>query len=201
MTEPMHQRVVTVFEARAPYFAVALSNLAVVLWLSTGEQFDLQRWARFTAQIAALTLGCVFILPLLKNRRAVASGLPKYTNRRALGLAYAMAMLIHACALIFYHWVTETDVRPLTLFIGSFAYLTLLLMVLTSFQRFRSQLSGRSWKVLHRFGLSVCVLITALTSAGGVVERGWISVSSIVLLLLLLGFVARIVAATAIRAR
>lgn len=177
--------------ALLPYTFVALCNLALILWLGAEDPFDLQMWARVTAQIAALMLCCLFIYPVFVRYTGSSNRL-RYIKRRTLGLAYAMAMLIHACALTIFHTVSNLPVETLTLMVGSGAYLILFFMVLTSFPRFRSRMSERAWRGMHRFGLTTFVMITGLTSFGGMIERGWFSISSIVLLFLLFGLLARI---------
>ncbi len=78
-----------------------------------------------------------------------------FRNRKYFGISFAILHLLHLIALVVlqyaFHPVFEKAVT-FALIAGGGAYLFLILMLLTSFQRFSKFLSRTQWKVLHTIG-------------------------------------------------
>ncbi len=76
-------------------------------------------------------------------------------NRKYLGISFAIIHLIHlAFLLLLQQWFHPvfTLAKSSSLFAGGMAYLFLVLMLLTSFERFSKHLSKKNWKLLHTVG-------------------------------------------------
>lgn len=76
-------------------------------------------------------------------------------NRKYLGISFAIIHLIHLFFLVIlqfnFHPVFE-KAKAISLFGGGVAYLFVVLMLLTSFERFSKHLSKKWWKLLHTVG-------------------------------------------------
>ncbi len=76
-------------------------------------------------------------------------------NRKYLGISFAIVHLLHLAFLVLlqqcFHPVF-TLAKTTSLFAGGMAYLFVVLMLLTSFERFSKYLSKKSWKLLHTVG-------------------------------------------------
>lgn len=76
-------------------------------------------------------------------------------NRKFWGISFAIIHLIHFGFLVilqqYFHPVFEMAASS-SLFAGGFAYLFLILMLLTSFKTFSKYLSSKEWKALHLIG-------------------------------------------------
>lgn len=76
-------------------------------------------------------------------------------NRKYLGISFAIIHLIHLLFLALlqfnFHPVFERA-KTISLMGGGLAYLFLVLMLLTSFERFSKYLSKKQWKLLHTVG-------------------------------------------------
>lgn len=85
-------------------------------------------------------------------------------NRRYVGVAFAAIMIVHLVLLL----ILNGFVPNLP---GGMAYLFILLMLLTSFDRAVVALGPRRWRLLHRIGLFWIGAIFAATIVGGLAER------------------------------
>jgi DMSO/TMAO reductase YedYZ heme-binding membrane subunit len=76
-------------------------------------------------------------------------------NRRHLGVSFAIAHFLHLLdiALLGVLLGDAFHIEPAVLYGGGLAYLLLLLMTLTSFDRSARWLGPRRWKLLHRAGI------------------------------------------------
>lgn len=78
-----------------------------------------------------------------------------FRNRKYWGISFAIIHLIHLFFLgmlqYFFHPVFERAAGG-ALFAGGMAYLFIVLMLLTSFNRFSKYLSSKQWKYLHKIG-------------------------------------------------
>lgn len=76
-------------------------------------------------------------------------------NRKYLGISFAILHLIHLCFLLIlqqnFHPVFNMA-KTISLLGGGLAYVFLILMLLTSFQRFSKYLSPKNWTILHTAG-------------------------------------------------
>lgn len=76
-------------------------------------------------------------------------------NRKYLGISFAIMHLLHLAFLVLlqqYFHPVFTLAKTTSLFAGGMAYLFVVLMLLTSFERFSKYLSKKSWKLLHTVG-------------------------------------------------
>jgi DMSO/TMAO reductase YedYZ heme-binding membrane subunit len=78
------------------------------------------------------------------------------TNRRYLGLSFAMSHFIHLCAIVslaqFYPEIFWTLSNGRTIFNGSFGYLAIALLAATSFDGAVRWLGVKNWQRLHTIG-------------------------------------------------
>jgi len=110
------------------------------------------RWsAKFSLVCFCLAFGASSIASLIRN--SFSNWLVK--NRRYLGISFALIHLVHLALLLLLH----RDFNPLfsirstlSLALGGLAYLFLVLMLLTSFEKFASILSKSNWNRLHTIG-------------------------------------------------
>ncbi len=76
-------------------------------------------------------------------------------NRKYLGVSFAILHLIHLCFLLIlqqnFHPVFNMA-KTISLLGGGLAYVFLIVMLLTSFQRFSKYLSPKNWTILHTAG-------------------------------------------------
>jgi len=77
------------------------------------------------------------------------------TNRKYLGISFAIMHLVHLCYLgvlqFNFHPVFE-KAKTISLIGGGLAYFFIIMMLLTSFKIFSKYLSKRQWKWLHTIG-------------------------------------------------
>jgi len=110
------------------------------------------RWsAKFSLVCFCLAFGASSLSKLLKNN--FSNWLVKH--RRYLGISFALIHLVHLAFLLLLH----RDFDPLfsirstlSLALGGLAYLFLVLMLLTSFEKFATLLSKQNWNRLHTIG-------------------------------------------------
>ncbi len=110
------------------------------------------RWtARISVVLFCLAFGASALHALLQNSTTWWVRM----NRKYLGISFAIIHLIHLAVLIVlqvnFHPVFERA-APQALFAGAGAYLFIVLMLLTSFDRFADRLSKNAWKNLHLVG-------------------------------------------------
>ena len=76
-------------------------------------------------------------------------------NRKFFGISFAILHLIHLLFLLllqkFFHPVFDLA-AGISLMAGGMAYVFVVLMLLTSFDYFKSKLSPKAWKTLHTVG-------------------------------------------------
>jgi methionine sulfoxide reductase heme-binding subunit len=123
------------------------------------------RWtARWSLVPFVLTFAASGLLP--RARGALRELL---RNRRALGLAFALAHGIHAIAIVMLFVRLGEWPPAVSLAGGGLAYAVLLAMALTSTAAAQRAM-GRWWKRLHRVGIWYIFLIFAQSYAGRLVE-------------------------------
>jgi hypothetical protein len=91
-------------------------------------------------------------------------------NRRYLGVSFAVSHAVHLVAIITLARVLgdEFEVSTVTLVAGSLAYVVLILMTATSFDRSAAWIGRRAWVILHRAGayyLWIVFFVTYLPSS------------------------------------
>ena len=110
------------------------------------------RWtARFSVSCFALAFAGSAIHKIIQNSFSFWI----FRNRKFFGISFALLHLTHLAAIvalqIFFHPVF-VNAATFSLVAGGGAYLFLILMLLTSFERFRALLSFKQWKLLHTVG-------------------------------------------------
>lgn len=76
-------------------------------------------------------------------------------NRKFFGISFAIVHLLHLSFLVLLQWCFHpvfTFAKTSSLLAGGTAYLFVVLMLLTSFERFSKYLSKKNWKLLHTLG-------------------------------------------------
>jgi hypothetical protein len=162
-------------------------TLAIVAVLGTGEQ-----GMRFLIRASALTSLLFFSAAFSASSAEKIWRAPwsrwLLTNRRHLGVSFAVSHTIHLVAIIALARVLgdEFEIDTTTLVAGSLAYVFLYLMTATSFDRSAAWLGRRAWLVLHRTGayyLWFVFFVTYLPSA----TQSAVYVPHVLLLLAALG--------------
>lgn len=87
-------------------------------------------------------------------------------RRRAIGLSFAAAHFVHLGALLTALFVFSVEAKPTTLVGGSFGYVLITLMALTSNDASVRFLGPQRWKLLHAAGGYVVAAIFAVSYAG-----------------------------------
>ena len=87
-------------------------------------------------------------------------------NRRYVGLSFALSHAVHLAAIVA---LARTDIETfhrltniVTYFGGGLAYVFIILMVATSFDKTAALMGGRAWRTLHSFGMWYLCLSFAL---------------------------------------
>lgn len=125
---------------------------------------------RWTARWALIPFALVFATPGLLPR--VGGWVRELLrNRCGLGLAFALAHVVHAGAILIFFAVSGERPKALTLLGGGLAYALILAMALTSTDAAQRAM-GRAWKHLHRWGLWYVFLIFAQSYAGRLARMG-----------------------------
>ena len=110
---------------------------------------------RWTARISVVLFSLAFAASGI--HRLIQNSLSFWLlmNRKYLGISFAIIHLIH----LFYLVVLQCNFHPvfekaktISLIGGGMAYFFLILMLLTSFERFSKFLTKRQWKILHTVG-------------------------------------------------
>ena len=110
---------------------------------------------RWTARISVVLFSLAFAASGI--HRLIQNSLSFWLlmNRQYLGISFAIIHLIHLFYLVVlqynFHPVFE-KAKTISLIGGGMAYFFLILMLLTSFERFSKFLTKRQWKILHTVG-------------------------------------------------
>ena len=110
---------------------------------------------RWTARISVVLFSLAFAASGI--HRLIQNSLSFWLlmNRKYLGISFAIIHLIHLFYLVVlqynFHPVFE-KAKTISLIGGGMAYFFLILMLLTSFERFSKFLTKRQWKILHTVG-------------------------------------------------
>lgn len=148
--------------------ALAAITLAILVHGSGTEGWSAA--TRWTARWALIPFALVFASRgLLPRARGWFRELLR--NRRGLGLAFALAHVIHAACFVTYFAVSGERPALITLLGGGLAYVFILAMALTSTNAAQRAM-GAWWKHLHRWGLWYVFLIFAQSYAGRLARMG-----------------------------
>ncbi len=110
---------------------------------------------RWTARISVVLFSLAFVASGLHRMMPNSLTFWLLMNRKYFGISFAILHLLH----LFYLGVLQYNFHPvfekartISLIGGGLAYLFLVLMLLTSFDRFSKMLSKKKWKLLHTIG-------------------------------------------------
>ena len=128
-----------------------LLNFAFFGFSESTNRTAIQWTARISLITFCLAFGANGIHQLFKNSLSFWV----LMNRKYLGISFAISHIIHLLflgLLQFSFHPVFTVAKKTSLLAGGIAYLFLLLMLLTSFERFASKIQKNHWKWLHTFG-------------------------------------------------
>ena len=110
---------------------------------------------RWTARISVVLFSLAFAASGLHRQFHNPFTFWLLTNRKYLGISFAIMHLVHLCYLgllqFNFHPVFE-KAKTISLIGGGLAYFFIVMMLLTSFKIFSKYLSKRQWKLLHTIG-------------------------------------------------
>lgn len=103
-------------------------------------------------------------------------------RRRAVGLGFAAAHFVHLAALLAAVLIFATPRSDTTIFGGSFGYVMVALMALTSNDWSVRTLGPRNWKMLHVFGGVAIAAIFFVSYLGRLDTKPWLAIPALSLL-------------------
>jgi len=110
---------------------------------------------RWTAKIDVICFCVAFGASAFHRRIKNSFSFWVYMNRKYFGISFAILHLLHLLALgvlqYAFHPVFERA-ASISLLAGGTAYLFVILMLMTSFERFSKMISRKQWKLLHTIG-------------------------------------------------
>ncbi|HEX9734759.1 MAG TPA: hypothetical protein VGG06_22530 [Thermoanaerobaculia bacterium] len=149
-------------------FAVGLSLAAAFARLGWGEE-GLRAAIRITAATSLVLFAAAFSASALA---ALAPSRPtrwQRANRRHLGIAFGLSHVVHGVAIVTLAATGAGDVLPSTAVEvagGTAAYVFIVFMLATSFDRTAAWVGRRAWTVAHTTG-GYLILAVFLVSYGG----------------------------------
>ncbi len=165
--------------------ATTLAGLAIIAygfslhgWTEEGAGAAARLTARFSFPIFVLAWSASAIAQLWPGGwRAVL-----LRRRRAIGLSFAAAHFVHLGALLTAVLAFGVEPKPTTLIGGSFGYVVITLMALTSNDAAVRFLGPQRWKLLHAAGGYVIAAIFAVSYAGRLVTDPPLAIATLSLL-------------------
>jgi len=137
--------------------SVALVTLfgALLAWFGTGED-GVRSVVRHSAQTSLLLFSSAFVASAAYREWPSPATRWMLTNRRYLGVSFAVSHFLHLLALVALARVSTAFVdglKAVTIVGGGTAYLFIGAMVATSFDRAAAWLGARAWRRLHTAGV------------------------------------------------
>jgi len=177
---------------------VAMTVLVIAVFAMGGFSETATRLlVRNTAQVAVTFF--LFAYAASSLHSIFRSGWTTYLlkNRRYLGVSFALAHAIHFLMLVvLYVWFPDpfrAYLLPVTVIGGGIAYLFLLLMTVTSFDRTAALIGARAWSILHQVGgFYIWVLFTQAYIPRAWNDPGYIPLAAALVLVMLLRVYAKI---------
>lgn len=112
---------------------------------------------RLTARTSLILFSLAFIASSVNRLMPGAASRWLLQNRRYLGLGFAVSHLFHAAALVRLALIDpvlfDSLTTPVSFIAGGFAYLVILSLAATSFDRTRNWIGTRLWARLHGIGM------------------------------------------------
>lgn len=160
--------------ARAIRWALAVSLLAVGASLALHGTGPLGWHAatRHTAQIAFPLFVLAFLASSVARLWPGPLSRALLARRRAIGLAFATAQLVHGAAILLLARHEPDTLGPDPSFVGgALGFVFVVAMAATSNDAAQRRLGPRAWRTLHRSGQITLFVIYAVTYAGRVAEN------------------------------
>ncbi len=165
------------FTFRACVVAGAGAGLAIAAGFGLADATpDATAWqlaARYTARLAFLLFLPVYVASSWHRLAPSAATRWLMRRRRSLGLAFAIAHIVHLGALATFQVTSRGMPDFVTLGVGGGAFFVLFAMVATSNDAAVRRLGGRRWQRLHRFGMHYLWFVFAFSYAGRVAAGMW----------------------------
>jgi methionine sulfoxide reductase heme-binding subunit len=135
------------------FSALTVGTIVGVIWLFHGIDEQGMRMAiRATARTSTILFLSAFVASSLRKLWSTPLSAWLLHNRRYLGISMAVSHTYHAIA-IFGLWFVTAGTAPHLGPLGTFGYVLLIAMTVTSFERPADWLGKRSWKILHTTGM------------------------------------------------
>ena len=110
---------------------------------------------RWSARLAAICFSISFMASAFHQWMKNSFSFWVLMNRKYWGISFAILHLVHLSSLFVLQYVFHpvfTLAAKTSLMAGGLAYVFLVLMLLTSFERFSKYLTRKEWKILHTVG-------------------------------------------------
>ncbi|MBR0686428.1 hypothetical protein JQ594_10920 [Bradyrhizobium manausense] len=147
------------FEGWRLLAALALSLIALSLWIASMRQFEVEgvrMVIRFTARSSLLLFCLAFSAAALARLWPNAWTRWQRRNRRYLGLSFAVSHAIHAVAIVAFARMDPAGfmqaTSPASYIFGGIGYAAIIAMSATSFDRTAALVGPRAWRTLHLVG-------------------------------------------------
>ncbi|MBR0722267.1 hypothetical protein [Bradyrhizobium manausense] len=147
------------FEGWRLLVALALSLIALSLWIASMRQFEVEgvrMVIRFTARSSLLLFCLAFSAAALARLWPNAWTRWQRRNRRYLGLSFAVSHAIHAVAIVAFARMDPAGfmqaTSPASYIFGGIGYAAIIAMSATSFDRTAALVGPRAWRTLHLVG-------------------------------------------------
>ena len=135
------------------FSALTVGTMVVIIWLFHGIDEQGMRMAiRATARTSTILFLSAFVASSLHKLWSTPLSAWLLKNRRYLGISMAVSHTYHAIAL-FGLWFVTAGTAPKVDSLGTFGYVLLIAMTITSFNRPATWLGRRGWKILHNTGM------------------------------------------------
>jgi hypothetical protein len=135
------------------FSALTVGSIVGVIWLFHGIDEQGMRMAiRATARTSTILFLSAFVASPLRKLWSTPLSAWLLKNRRYLGISMAVSHTYHAIAL-FGLWIVTAGAAPQLGFLGTFGYILLIAMTVTSYKRPAAWLGKRGWKILHTTGM------------------------------------------------
>ena len=170
---------------------LAATTLSITLMLclflmETAEDKSLL-WARYTARISFFFFLISFIAGSIHYFFSNAFTRSIKSNRRYIGLSFALTHSVHLVALISFFVSINQNPDIDTLAGGGLAYLTMYIMALTSNDNAVRKIGFKRWKLIHKVGANYIAFIFAFTYLGRVTREEFSSVEYNLLFSIIIG--------------
>lgn len=137
--------------------AILIGGALIVLAAHGGSVDGVRLVVRITARTSLLLFALAFTASAMIRLWPSHFTRWQRANRRQLGVSFAVSHLVHAAALIALasldHQLFLSLTNPVSLITGGLAYVFIIAMAATSFDRTAAIIGPRAWRVLHGAGL------------------------------------------------